>query len=276
MDAAVVTPIQRPIAGCGLLVSDAGRYLRSGAFLSREDLMKRSNILLLVVLATASAHASSTASGSTARSGLATTATPIPEQFAGNAALQACADQLFANGLDDATNGACGNGSAGVYTDRAAFIAALAPGYIKNGFDDVAHGASGGLNYAEAGFEYLVYTQFGASGALYNGAGFVSTDRVSDKIVIYFFGGAPVTAIGGNVWSSDFSLRPTAGTITLRLDNGTTETLSSNGPDDFRGFIADAPIFSLTIDAPDATSPPPGASPDRWPTLDELIIGNGP
>ena len=160
-----------------------------------------------------------------------------------------------------------------IFTDRTAFLAALAAGRAENAFDDVAAGASGGLNYAANGFEYLIYTQFGADGAIYNGPGFISTDRVGDHMVVYLSGN-PVTAIGGNFWPVDFASRPTDGSIDLFLSDGTQETIESTGPDDFRGFITTDPIFTLTIDAPDIVSPPPGKSPDRWPALDNLIIGN--
>jgi hypothetical protein len=160
-----------------------------------------------------------------------------------------------------------------VFTDRAAFLAALAAGRAENAFDDVAAGAAGGLNYAINGFEYLVYTQFFADGALYNGTGFISTDRVGDQIVVYLSGN-PVTAIGGNFWPVDFASRPTDGSIVLEFSDGSQETIDAAGPQDFRGFIFADPIFRLTIDAPDIVSPPPGTSPDRWPALDNLIIGS--
>lgn len=160
-----------------------------------------------------------------------------------------------------------------IFTDRTAFLTALAAGRAENAFDDVVAGAAGGLNYAANGFEYLIYTQAGADGAIYNGPGFISTDRVGDHIVV-FLSGNPVTAIGGNFWPVDFASRPTEGSIDLILSDGTQETIQSTGPDDFRGFITTDPIFALTIDAPDIVLPPPGKSPDRWPALDNLIIGS--
>jgi hypothetical protein len=159
-----------------------------------------------------------------------------------------------------------------VFTDRTAFLAALAAGPAENAFDDVVTGAAGGLNYAINGFEYLVYTQFFSDGALYNGAGFISTDRVGDQIVVYL--NNPVTAIGGNFWPVDFSSRPTSGSIELEFSDGTADTVDAAVPGDFRGYIFADPVFRLTIDAPDIASPPPGASPDRWPALDDLIVGN--
>jgi hypothetical protein len=201
---------------------------------------------------------------------------PAPARVAQSAALQACADFLFADGAEGRSSGnVCRvSGATAIFTDRAAFLAALAARQTQNAFDDVAAGASGGLNYVDNGFEYLIYTQFFSDGALYNGPGFVSTERVGDNIVVYFSGN-PVTAVGGNFWPSDFFLRPTNGSIDLFLDDGTRETIESSGPDDFRGFITALPVGRLTIDAPDIAKPPDGTSPDRWPTLDNLVIGTG-
>lgn len=183
---------------------------------------------------------------------------------------------------NDASPAASAQGSPGsptgttqVFTDRDAFVAALADGYIENKFAELGHGATGGLRYSDHGIEYLIYTQFQALGALYNDRNAVSTDRATDSIVISFNSGDPVTAIGGNFWSTDFAQRPAAGTITVTLSDGTTETIDSTGPTDFVGFISPTPIFGLTIDAPEITDPAPGTSPDRWPTMARLTIGNG-
>jgi hypothetical protein len=192
-----------------------------------------------------------------------------------DAATQRCADYLFVGGMDNAAGVPCHvAGSTAIYTDRAAFLAALAAGRIENAFDDVVAGASGGLNYSKNRVDYLIYTQFFSDGALYNGPGFVSTDRVGDSIVIYL-SGDPVTAIGGNFWPNDFFLAPAEGSIDVLLDDGTVESIKSAVPDSFRGFISATPIGRLTIDAPAVAPVPPGESPDRWPALDNLVIGNG-
>jgi|GEM_PF-2198181 hypothetical protein len=259
----------------------------------REDPMKRMNVLFPALLATVAVCAtaatstamtrSASAAPVTTRSGTTPALANAPASTASTRLLRACADDVFANGLDDDTRGDCASGTTGVtvYTDRDAFIAALAAGHIENAFDEVSQGACGGLRYADGGFNYLVYTEFGASGALYNGPGFVSTDRVDDQIwVSTTLDDAPITAIGGNVWSSDFSLRPTGGSIELTLvlqdgSIGATQTIDSTGPGDFRAFTSKTtPIAYLIIDAPDLEAPPPGTTPDRWPTLDNLIIGS--
>ena len=174
-----------------------------------------------------------------------------------------------------ASPGPHGTGTTQIFTDRAAFIAALADDRTENKFNDVSHGSSGGLRYLDRGFEYLIFTQFGAESALYNDRNAVSTDRATDELVLTLTNDTPVTAIGGDFWATDFAQRPIEGTITVTLSDGTTETFDSTGTGNFVGFIAPAPIFGLTVDAPDVANAPPGSSPDRWPTMTNLIIGNG-
>ncbi|HKE47799.1 MAG TPA: hypothetical protein VKB52_07015 [Rhodanobacteraceae bacterium] len=166
-------------------------------------------------------------------------------------------------------------GTTQVFTDRAAFMAALDGARFENKFTDVSPGASGGLRYAQSGFEYLVFTQFQASSALYNGRNSVSTDRATDEVVLTLTSDTPVNAIGGNFWSTDFAQRPVAGTITVTLSDGTIEAIDSTGPSNFIGFIAPEPIFGVTVDAPDNADAPPGTSGDRWPTMTNVVVGNG-
>jgi hypothetical protein len=161
-----------------------------------------------------------------------------------------------------------------VFTDRSAFLAALAAGHVENAFDDVVAGASGGLRYAQNRIEYVLYTQPFADGWLYNGPGFVSTDRIGDAVTVYQLG-IPVTAIGGEFWATDFLLAPADGFVEVALDDGTLETIPSTGPGTFRGFISATPIGRLTVDVPAAAQLTGGESQDRWPALDNLIIGNG-
>lgn len=204
-----------------------------------------------------------------------------PPQLVHNARAADCFDRVFHDNLDGDAGRGCANGDGGslqVYTDRATFMAALAPGYIQNTFDDITPGMSGALEYATGGFEYTVFTQFNRHGGLYNGAGFVSTDRVDDAVTLFFLGGAPVHALGADLWPSDFSLRRVDGTISIEiwLEDGTIETVTPAGSGDFNGFVSASPIVMVIIDAPDLPSAPPAQSPDRWATLDNLVIGDVP
>lgn len=187
-------------------------------------------------------------------------------------------DRVFANGLE--RTGA----ALTVYTDRTAFLAALAPGYAEHDFSEIPAGPSQPIRYTDgsAGYNYLIFTGLFPHYMLYNGAGFLSTDRLGDPVsVATRLDDPPITAIGGNVWPSDFFLRPSAGTIviTVLMQDGTTgatETVQSTGPDDFRGFVSSpsAPIAAIFINADQIDPPLPGESPDRWPTLDNLVVGS--
>jgi len=248
--------------------------------------MKPILAFLLAAFAAAAAHADPAPAARDApvsRSGLPTgwSVRLAPRQFIHNARIADCVDRVFHDNLDGDAGRGCASGDGGdvqVYTDRAAFMAALAPGHVENAFDDAVPGMSGALLYAAGGYEYTVFTQFNRDGGLYNGAGFVSTDRVDDAVTLFFLGGAPVHALGADLWPSDFSLRRVDGTISVEiwLENGVIETVTPTGPGDFSGFVSASPIVMVIVDAPDQPSAPPPASPDRWATLDNLVIGDVP
>jgi hypothetical protein len=222
--------------------------------------------LALLALAATSANASTTS-----RSG----ATPQPA--AANGIPTGMLDRVFANGLDVIHGGAVT-----VYTDRAAFLAALAPGYAEHDFSEIAPGTSQPIAYTDGSdaWHYFLTTGVFATHPLYNGAGYISTDRVDDPVLVRTtIFDPPITAIGANVWPSDFSLQPTTGQVvlTLLMQDGTigaTETVDTTGPDDFRGFVASQPIAGVFVDAPEIDPPVSGESPDRWATLDNLVIGS--
>jgi hypothetical protein len=174
------------------------------------------------------------------------------------------ADTIFCDGFDPAA--ATGPGT---YDNRDDFLAATAAGYFDNPFDDAVPGAIPSLSYTQGGWAYTVDTGGGVSG-LYNDTGIVSTDNSGDLIVVTFTGD-PVTAVGGNFWATDVSVQPTGTEVVVTLSDGTTETFTSTGPTDFRGFTTAAPITSITIDAPFPSDPADG----HWATMDNLIIGTG-
>lgn len=190
------------------------------------------------------------------------------------AARPAAADPVFADAFDRRGS------TVTVYTDRAAFLAALAPGRIELSFDEVLPGHSPPLHYSDGGFNLYLFTPPGTHHGLYNGPGFVSTDQVDEPLMVWTtLDDRPVGAIGGNVWPSDFSLRPTDGIVGIDviLQDGTvgaTAIIDAADPDSFRGFVSHGePIAYLLIEAPDLVEPPVGTTPDRWPTLDNLIVG---
>jgi hypothetical protein len=227
----------------------------------------RAFTLALLALAATSAHASTTSRSSTP-----------PAPAPAGAIPAGTLDRLFASGLD-----ATGGGDpVTVYTDRAAFLAAVAPGYAEHDFSEIAPGTSQPITYTDGSdaWHYTIFTGVFATHPLYNGPGYISTDRVDDPIsVATSIFDPPFTAIGANVWPSDFSLQPATGqvVVTVLMQDGTigaTETVDTTGPDDFRGFVANAPIAGIFVDAPEIDPPVPGESQDRWATLDNLVIGS--
>jgi hypothetical protein len=226
----------------------------------RSAFLPSNAALLALALAAVPAFAAPTTRSGAAGSGSATRA--------------ATADPVFADAFDHRGS------SVTVYTDRAAFLAALAPGRIELAFDEVMPGHSPPLHYLDQGFSLWLFTPPGTHHGLYNGPGFVSTDQVDEPLMVWTtLEDRPIGAIGGQVWPSDFSLRPTDGRIGVDviLQDGTlgaTAILDAADPDSFVGFVSHGePIAYLLIEAPDIVDPPAGTTPDRWPTLDNLVVG---
>jgi hypothetical protein len=178
------------------------------------------------------------------------------------------ADTIFCDGFD----GAGGGGEPGTFDNRADFLAATAAGYYENPFNDAVPGLSEDLSYTQGGWSYTVGTQapcdFAGTGqgCLYNDTGLISHNVASDQLVVTFTGD-PVTAVGGNFWASDVAVQPTGTEVIITLSDGTTESFTSTGPSDFRGFTTAVPITSITIDAPDDVV-------NAWSTMDNLVVGS--
>jgi hypothetical protein len=220
-------------------------------------------LALLALAATAATAATTTRSGASDAMTLPA-ATPL-------------LDRVFASGLDRVRGT-----PVTVYADRAAFLAAIAPGYAENDFGEIEAGTAQPISYTDGSnaWHYTIFTGVFATRPLYNGPGYISTDSIEDPVsVVTSVFDPPFSAIGANVWPSDFSLQPTSGqvVITVLMQDGTvgaTETVDSSGPGDFRGFVANAPIAGILVDAPEIDPPVPGESQDRWATLDNLVIGS--
>lgn len=207
----------------------------------------------------------------------ATPALQIPLTLDVAAGACQAADRIFANGFDDASSGICGT-ALQTFDDRDAFLARIASDYDADRYTGLRSGyLYGPVDFGDATYSYSVFTQDGAAGGLYlfAGSGMLSSASAQDQLVITF-SGAPVTAIGGNFWgqlffsnnSVDMNTTPTT-TVVLTLDDGSSEAFGASGPDDFRGFVATAPIRSLTI-----ATPEPDADGDFvWGVVDNLIVG---
>lgn len=155
---------------------------------------------------------------------------------------------------------------AAVFTTSASFLANVAPGSFFNNFAGVPGGLSNALNFAGGGFSYTIDSA-PTPNNLFNDPGIISTNLAAERISIVFTGN-PVTAVGGNFWSTDIAVQPTPSTVTVMLSDGTTEIFNSAAATDYRGFTSAVPITSMTIDAGDT----PAGGP-VWPTLDNLTVG---
>jgi hypothetical protein len=176
-------------------------------------------------------------------------------------------DEVFCDGFEGA-----GGGTAGTYTDRTTFLTHVAAGFFENPFNDATPGASPDLTYTQGSISYTVSSSIPTGqtgGGLYNDTGLISTNGSGAAIVVTFTG-SPVTAVGGNFWATDVNVAPNGLDVVITLSDGTTETFTSTGPADFRGFTTTAPITSITIDAPNPSVPTDGS----WSTMDNLIVGS--
>lgn len=203
----------------------------------------------------------------------------VPLRLAVTPGACAAADRVFANGFDDAADGRCGE-ALRTYDDRDAFLADLAPGYDENAFTGLRTGyVNGPLPFAGAHAYAVSATPHSDYGDFYlfPGAGVlsgVSADPATELAIA--FTGAPVTAVGANVWGQMFQ-DPTSvitnlqapTTIVLTLDDGTTETFVAADQQAFRGFVASKPITRLTLQAPEPNAD--GAY--VWGVFDNLVVG---
>jgi hypothetical protein len=204
----------------------------------------------------------------------------IPLQFDVAATSCAAADRLFANGFDDDADGACAS-ALRTFDDRDAFLAAVAPGYETNAFTALRTGyVHGPLPFGNA-YPYAVTAAPSydiGDFYLFDGAGELSTVSAAETSTLTIaFIGAPVTAVGGNVWgqmfqnlsSVEMNLQPPT-TIRIELDGGTVETFIATSQQDFRGFVSTRPIHALTVSAPVAD----GDGNYVWGVFDNLVVGS--
>ena len=184
---------------------------------------------------------------------------------------QLCGDVISSGGFEAATHHCSPSGTTIIYTDRAAFLEAIEVGHIDNDFDDIPPGPSGELHFDEDGFQYRIVTQFRADGLLFNGDGFLSTERSTDSLQLFVVPFVrPVNAIGADFFTTSLSVTPASGTVHLFLD-GVEETIESTGAPVFRGFISDLDLAGWDEFA---TGEADNGTPiDRWPAMDNLLLG---
>ena len=130
------------------------------------------------------------------------------------------------------------------YTTSGPFLAAVAPGSYTEGFSDFSFSGEPSADFSGGGFSYTV----SAPSGLYGNGTLIGTNLPAEALTITFTG-APVTAVGGNFWSTNISDVFQAVPVTLTLSDGTTSTFTptSETVGSFRGFTSTMPISSLVI-----------------------------
>ena len=176
------------------------------------------------------------------------------------------ADCMFADGFDGGTG--C-DAASGTFTDIASFVGVLAPGYYEEFFDTIDAGQmTSWIAPGANGYGFILDSAGYRDVGLYTWPNIVSTDR-SLSIINVTFAGSAITAIGGNFWATDVEGEPSGTDIVIHLGDGSSYSFTSSGPDDFRGFVFDAPISGISIDAP-----PTGTDGDLlFARMSNLIVG---
>jgi hypothetical protein len=150
-----------------------------------------------------------------------------------------------------------------IYYNLAEFLDVLAPGYYFDDFEWLGWGTiSGELTYQFGPVNGYSYTA-AASNGLYSIPGAVSTNSAEDPLTLTF-DGAPVTAVAGDFYATDFDGFPMSTTVNVVLGDGTGVALTY--PTTFVGFTSEVEILSLTL----TTTTGDGF----WPTFDNFYVGS--
>ncbi len=155
-----------------------------------------------------------------------------------------------------------------VYTDKNAFLAALAPGYYTETFNTLAvNTAIASPIILNSGTNQF---QGSSSSAFYNpspGGGnvWLSTSNASNSINFSLFAGSP-TAIGGYFFLTNINGSEVNGTINANLNAGAAaSSVTTSSSTNFIGFVStnNTSITSLSL----STSA-------SWVTVNDLLVGN--
>jgi len=155
-----------------------------------------------------------------------------------------------------------------VMTDEADFVNAMMPGYYLEEFDGFTYGSYTELtlDLAQGGWAYTISAEDqGGGGGLYSGDGNMSNNNAADALRVDFTGD-PVTAIGGFFFPGEINGFFQAGPMRIELSDGTVYEYDSVSDTDFLGFVSEAPITWMLIDAVGLDLP-------DWPTMDHFYVG---
>jgi len=155
---------------------------------------------------------------------------------------------------------------AAVFTNEAAFVAAIQPSpYIEN-FSSFTFGSpldGTQFTYVAPGANGYGWTASAANG-LYSNTSSISTNTAFDALT-FTFSGNPVTAIGGNITNTDISGNVIPGSVDIVLSNGQTFTVANQNLSSFWGWTSDTnvPIASVSFDTQTSAT-------NGWPQVDHF------
>lgn len=163
--------------------------------------------------------------------------------------------------------------AASTFTNQAAFVSNLYPGYSLSTFNALAAFSTPATPMAVASGTFNVTATTTAQAFFIDtasGNNFLSTATATDgfsRPITLSFSGSPVNAVGGNFFVVSAFGQLVAEPVKLTFSDGFETTLSSPINTTFFGYISDVPLTSLTV-SPLATH--------RFVGIDNLHVGGSP
>jgi hypothetical protein len=149
------------------------------------------------------------------------------------------------------------------YTNSAAFLAQVAPGYYTEGFDGLPNPPAGAVGFSSGGFAFSA----SAPSDIYLEGGFLGASEQNEDLTVTFLGGN-IKAFGANFAPTDLNDTFQSVMVSLMLGDGSTlDFTPTDFNDSYRGFVSDVAISSVTFRGP-------GAS--LYAGLDNLTVGTTP
>ena len=157
------------------------------------------------------------------------------------------------------------------YTDRTTFINQLQAGYFIDDFSNLGFGSLQTSSTVRSGNGFSV-TYSAPPEGLYSVTNAISTNTAANNLVATF--GSGIYAAGGYFYFSDINGNPESFpgfNVSAFANNGIDPNAilsSTASQNNFFGWISDTPLLSLAVTGG-------GTTPNRWNTLDDLIVGIG-
>jgi len=160
---------------------------------------------------------------------------------------------------------------AGFTDNEATFTSSLAPGYYLEDFSAYSTWSplgTGPITFTSSnGFSYNITSTGGGLWGIPGGA--ISTEW-NTTVVKITFTGAPVNAVGGQFFLSDYSGYDMNGQVNVTFSDGSsTQVTMSDLTRPFLGYSSNLAIASLSID-----SVRPTGDDTYYPTIDHLYVGS--